>query len=206
MSQRSEASTIRYYDDHAQEYVSATAGIDMEALYRPFLEFVPEGGTILDAGCGSGRDAKAFLDRGNRVRAIDASAMMVEATSRRTGQPAQRLRFQELHSNDELDGIWACASLLHVPLAELDDVLSRFANALHPGGICYLSFKEGVGERMDGDRLFVDFTENSLRDRLRRQPSFEIVRTWITTDFRPGRSERWVNALVRKVEAERGND
>lgn len=198
MSQHSEASTIRYYDDHTEEYVSATAGVDMETLYRPFLELVPEGGTILDAGCGPGRDTRAFVGRGYSVRSIDASAKMVEATTQLTGQSAQQLQFQELDFTDAFDGIWACASLLHVPLAELDDVFARFATALHPGGTCYLSFKEGVGERMEGDRLFVDFTEDALRDRLKRQPLVKIVRTWISNDLIPGRSERWVNAIIER--------
>ena len=134
MSQLSETSTIRFYDNHADEYVSGTVGVDMESLYRPFLELVPEGGMILDAGSGSGRDTKAFLDRGYRVTAIDASANMVEATTRRTGQPAKQMRFQGLEDRNEFDAIWACASVLHVSLDELDDVLERFAAALRPGG------------------------------------------------------------------------
>ena len=203
MSQRSESSTIRYYDDHTEEYVRATAGVEMEPLYRPFLELVPKGGKILDAGCGSGRDTKEFLDRGYCVRSIDASAKMVETTTRLTGQSAQQLQFQELDFTDTFDGIWACASLLHVPLIALDDVLARFAAALHPGGICYLSFKEGVGERMDGDRLFVDFTEDALRDRLKRQPLVKMVQIWMSSDLIPGRSERWVNAIIeRKSESD----
>jgi SAM-dependent methyltransferase len=200
MSQHSESSTIRYYDDHADEYVSGTADVDMESLYQPFLELVAEGGSILDAGCGSGRDTKAFLDRGYRVSAIDGSVKMVEATKRLTGQSASQLRFQDLASEDEFDGIWACASLLHVSRAELDDVLARFVTALRPGGICYLSFKEGDGERSEGERQFTDFTEDDLREKLKRHKSLDVVRTWITNDLRPGRSnERWVNALVRKV-------
>lgn len=200
MSRRFKSSTNEYYDDHVEQYVSGTAGIDMDKLYQPFLALLPVGGTILDAGCGSGRDTKAFMDRGYRVTAIDASTKMVEVTKHLTSQPVHHMEFQELDQTDEFDGIWACASLLHVPLAELDDVLARFAKALHPGGICYASFKEGVGERMDGSRLFVDFTEDSLRDRLLRQGSLEIVRIWKTADLRPGRREHWVNALVRKVE------
>lgn len=204
MNQYSESSTIRYYDDHSDEYVSGTAGVDMESLYQHFLALVVEGGTILDAGCGSGRDTKAFLDRGYQVTGIDASAKMVEATKRLTGQPTKQLDIQELDWTDEFDGIWACASLLHVPLAELDDVLARFAAALHPGGICYLSLKEGVGERMQGERLFVDFTEDSLQDRLKRQPLFAILRTWKTSDLRPGRSERWINAMVERISESEG--
>lgn len=200
MSQPYETSTIWFYDDHADEYVSSTVGLEMESLYRPFLELVPEGGLILDAGCGSGRDTKAFLDRGYQVTAIDASANMVAATRQLTGQPARQMRFQELEDQNEFDAIWACASVLHVSLDELDDVLKRLAVALRPGGICYLSFKEGNSERTERDRLFTDFTESSLRAKLEQQPSFVVVSIWITNDLRPGRSEeRWVNALVRKV-------
>jgi SAM-dependent methyltransferase len=200
MSQHSEARTIRFYDDHTDEYVSGTVDVDMESLYRPFLELVPEGGKILDAGCGSGRDTKALLDRGYQVTAIDASANMVEATTRLTGQPAKQMRFQGLEDQNEFDAIWACASLLHVSLDEFDEVLERFAVALRPGGICYLSFKEGDSERTEGGRLFTDFTESSLRAKLEQQPSFVAVCIWITNDLRPGRSEeRWANALVRKV-------
>jgi SAM-dependent methyltransferase len=200
MNQPSEASTVRYYDDHAQEFVRGTVGVEMESLYQPFLVLVPEGGSILDAGCGSGRDTKAFMDRGYRVKPIDASTGMVEATALRTGQPAEQRRFQDLDSKDEFDGIWACASLLHVPLAELDDVLVRFTTALQMGGICYLSFKEGHGERTIGGRLFTDFTEYSLLGILKPNTSLDVLRTWITKDLRPGRhEERWVNALFRKV-------
>jgi SAM-dependent methyltransferase len=84
MSQPSDTSTIRFYEDHADAYISGTVDVDMESLYRPFIQLLPAGGTILDAGCGSGRDARAFLDRGYQVTAIDASAQMVKATTRLT--------------------------------------------------------------------------------------------------------------------------
>ncbi len=66
----------------------------MESLYRPFLELVPGDGRILDAGCGSGRDTKAFLERGYQVTAIDASGKMIEATTRLTDRPAKQMRIQ----------------------------------------------------------------------------------------------------------------
>jgi hypothetical protein len=57
---------------------------------------------------------------------------------------------QEIEYQNEFDGVWACASLLHVPRKEIDDVLERIILALRPEGICYLSFKEGDGERLQG--------------------------------------------------------
>ena len=200
MRQPSEMATIKFYDDHADMYVADTLDVDMESLYSPFVDLLADGGAILDAGCGSGRDTKAFLESGFQLTAIDASAKMVEMTTRLTGQPAQQIRFQELENREEFDGIWACASLLHVPLVEIDEVLRRFACALRVGGICYLSFKEGNGERIDKGRHFTDFTKSSLRQRLDQQALFMIVRLWGTRDLRPGRmEEKWVNVLLRKV-------
>ncbi|MDB4634115.1 class I SAM-dependent methyltransferase [Rubripirellula sp.] len=198
MSQHSESPTIQYYDKHSEEYIGSTVSIDMETLYYPFLNGLPEGGSILDAGCGSGRDTKNFLDAGYSVTSIDASSEMVAATTRLSGQAAKKMQLQKIEFQEEFDGIWACASLLHVPLVEMEDVIVRLACALRPDGLCYLSFKEGQGERFQGDRLFVDFTELALRDWVNRQPSLASLRTWVTTDLRPGETQRWVNTLARK--------
>ena len=77
---------------------------------------------------------------------------MVDATTRLTGQPAIHMRFQEVAFEDKFDGIWARALLLHVSCDGFADVLHRLERALRPQGICYMSFKEGHGERVDGDR------------------------------------------------------
>jgi len=113
-------------------------------------------------------------------------------------QLAYLIRLQEIKFQNEFEGVWACASLLHVPRGEMDDVLHRLALALRMDAVCYLSFKEGDGERLQGDRLFTDFTETSLEVCLLGHAKIEIVRLWITDDLRPGRDERWVNALVKK--------
>ena len=145
MSQHSD--TIRYYDEHADDYIRGTIGLEMQSLHEPFLDLLPAGGRILDAGCGSGRDSQVFINRGYRVTSIDASKKMVAATTQLTGQPALQMRLQDISFADEFDGIWACASLLHVPFVELTLVLQVFARALRSSGICYASFKDVVGER-----------------------------------------------------------
>lgn len=190
---------VSFYDQHALEYVKATADIDMSELYQPFLQQIPQGGDILDAGCGSGRDAKAFLESGYQVTAMDASAAMVQLSSRLLGQATLHLSFQDMTFINMFDGIWACASLLHVPLGELDDVLNRLANALKEGGWLYASFKVGAGERKEGDRLFTYQTETSLRTILDSHPNLQIRQLWQSVDRKSGSSqERWLNALIRK--------
>ena len=197
MNQHSEDSTHRYYEDKAEEYLARTSQLDMESLYKPFLELIPAGGTILDAGCGPGRDVLAFLKQGFRVTAFDASAKMVELTSKQTGVVAFQMRFQELNYEQEFDGIWACASLLHVPFCELEDVLTRFRRALKTGGICFMSFKQGNGERFEDGRRFIDFTEATLQQKLADISGLSILRTWGTEDQAGRSGVQWVNALIR---------
>jgi SAM-dependent methyltransferase len=119
----------------------------MSPLYTRFLYWLPNSGHILDAGCGSGRDAFAFQKRGYQVAAFDASPTLAKFAATYCGLSVQVMRFQEINWLRRFDGIWACASLLHVPAAELPDVLIRMADALKPRGVLYASFKYGQGER-----------------------------------------------------------
>jgi SAM-dependent methyltransferase len=191
--------TVAYYDAHAEKYVRDTLGVDMAPLYEPFLTLVQVGGHILDVGCGSGRDALAFQRRGFRVTAIDASSEIARLASERTGQAVEVLRAQDLTYDNSFDGIWACASLLHVPSGEMDNVFARLTRALRPGGICYMSFKLGEFEKVRNGRLFNDYTEARLRQVIERHSLLALLRVWLTEDVRPEQQGRiWVNALVRK--------
>jgi 2-polyprenyl-3-methyl-5-hydroxy-6-metoxy-1,4-benzoquinol methylase len=188
-----------YYDDHALEFIRDTASMNMAGLYEPFLERVPSGGRILDAGCGSGRDTRAFLSKGLDVVAIDASAKMVEAAKELTGRRVSQLRFQQIEWISDFDGIWTCASLLHVPRAEIDDVWRRLTRALKPAGVWFMSFKKGSGEAVRNGRFFNDYDEDALRALIETHAELAIFRIWTTPDVRPGRAhEQWTNALVSK--------
>jgi len=136
-----------YYTQHAEAYAHTTRTVDMAPLYARFLPHVPAGGLILDAGCGSGRDALAFLQQGYAVEAFDASPELAQLASQHAGIPVKVMRFQDVDDTARFDAIWACASLLHVPQAELPQVLGQLWHSLKPGGVFYLSFKLGEGER-----------------------------------------------------------
>mgnify|MGYP000616868000 CR=1 FL=1 len=77
--------TINYYQQNADSFVASTVAVDMTSLYAPFIGAIEPNGLILDAGCGSGRDAKAFADMGYRVEAFDASPAMVERAAQHSG-------------------------------------------------------------------------------------------------------------------------
>jgi SAM-dependent methyltransferase len=192
---------IDYYQQNAGTFFADTVEVDMTPLYRRFLPLLPERAHILDAGCGSGRDARAFAKLGHRVTAFDASSPLVALAEAHLGQRVHCLRFQDIAWHDEFDGIWACASLLHVPVVELPDVMRRLRKALHRGGILYTSFKYGSSEREHHGRRFTDLDEAGLAALLRRVPGLELVESWISGDLRPAReSDRWLNTLLRRTE------
>jgi SAM-dependent methyltransferase len=128
-----------YYDCHARDFFDSTVSLDMSPLYEAFLSKLPTGAAILDAGCGSGRDACAFRDRGYRVTAFDASPALAALAAEHCGFEIQVRRFADVGEVEAYDGIWACASLVHVSLAQMPDTLGRLWRALRPRGRLYLS-------------------------------------------------------------------
>ncbi len=190
--------TLKYYQRHAQDFFSATVNVDMASLYAPFLERIPAGGRILDAGCGSGRDSKAFLQRGYAVEAFDATAEMVALATQHTGLPVRQMTFSDVDATARYNGIWCCASLLHVRMQALPEAMERLAQALKPDGVWYVSFKYGDGERIKEGRHFTDLNEHALEALLTPLTDITLIRHWITEDKRPERTEMWLNALLVK--------
>ena len=190
-----------YYSQNARSFFDSTAFVDMSVLHDAFLSKLPAAAHILDAGCGSGRDAKAFADRGFTVSAFDASPELAALASQHCGFAVGVRTFADVLEVEAYDGIWCCASLLHVPAAELPACLMGLWRALRPGGIMYASFKPGTGEREHAGRRFTDADESTLRGWLSPLALVSSVQTWVSEDNRPERSEHWINALVAKEPA-----
>ncbi|WPL16975.1 hypothetical protein Thiowin_01957 [Thiorhodovibrio winogradskyi] len=181
-------------------YFQETIGVDMRPLYKRFLPLLPEGARILDAGCGADRDLRAFRNLGYAAIGFDASPTLVALARQHAGDPVHCLTFQSMTWQATFHGIWACASLLHVPRAALGDSLRRLSTTLLPGGILYASFKYGSGERAKDGRTFTDLDEAKLACLLIVQPLLAPLEVWTTADRRPDRDhERWLNVLLRKA-------
>jgi SAM-dependent methyltransferase len=136
------------------------------------------------------------IDSGYRVTAFDRSETMVQHATAYAGVEVRQRSFQDLSDEAAYDGIWCCASLLHVPMVEFSDVLQRLTRALKPNAVLYMSYKYGEGERTVGGRQFTDHTEASLSACL--TPDLKVLEMWKTRDARPLRSnEFWLNTLVR---------
>ena len=149
--------TLKYYNDNAEAYIENTIHADVSNLYAHFLPKVPEGGSILDLGCGSGRDSKTFMSLGYHVTAIDGSEEFCKKAKENLGIDALCMRFEEICFEEEFNAVWACASLLHVPKNEIRNILQKVEKALNPEGILYMSFKYGTEERISGERTFSCF-------------------------------------------------
>ncbi len=122
--------TADYYDRNANQFVASTADVEMNQLLWWFVDNIPDGGHVLDWGCGSGRDSKSLIETGYVVEATDASQAMCDAASKLTGLEVQNECFDDLLAESVFDGIWANASLLHVPMEELPHALDIAARAL----------------------------------------------------------------------------
>ena len=189
---------IEYYNENAKTFFDGSVDADMSLWRDRFAGYLPDGGRILDAGCGSGRDSRAFIRSGYSVVAIDASKEMCNLASELLGQEVWQMRFDEMSFEDEFDGVWACASLLHVSEEEMKDVLEKIRKALTENGIFYASFKYGNGTTRKSNRSFTNHTTESLKE-LMRESGFEILECDISLDVRPGREEeKWSNIIVRK--------
>ena len=192
--------TLDYYDTHADEFYKTTVDVEFTSMQEHFLSKLEKGACILDFGCGSGRDAKYFLERGYVVEATDGSARMCELAGGYAGIEVKNMFFQELAEKDRYDGIWACSSILHLPVDELADVMRKMEAALRKNGIIYTSFKYGTfaGER--NGRYFTDMTEESFAKFLGAIDVLEVEEQWTTSDVRPGRGEeKWFNLILRKI-------
>jgi SAM-dependent methyltransferase len=192
--------TLTYYDSNARAFADSTRDVEFSAMRERFTSLLNPGAAILDLGCGSGRDTKAFLGAGFDVTATDGSPELCRYAAELTGIPVRNKLFQDLADVGAYDGVWACSSIPRLPKDQLADVLRRISRALRPRGVAYASFKRGGFEGVRNGRHFTDFSEPAFREFVATTvPTLAIEQLWTTTDVRPGREdERWLNVILRK--------
>lgn len=192
--------TLGYYNKNSVDFVHSTRDVDFREIQDKFLGLIAPKSLILDFGCGSGRDTKYFLSKGYIVEAWDGSIELCKAASEFTQIDVKNKLFQDLSASSLYDGIWACSSILHLPLNDLILVMKKIESALKNTGVLYTSFKYGdySGER--NGRYFTDMTEDRFDEILQHCPSLHIIEIWQTGDVRQDReNEKWLNILLRKI-------
>jgi len=196
--------SIEYYNTHAAEYFQKTVDIDMKEHWDAFVKLLPAGAAILDLGCGSGRDSAYFLSCGYDVTMLDASYKMCELASIHTGLDVLNMSYEDMDFEDVFDGIWACASLVHIPSDKMDKLLQKIIKGLKPGGIMYMSFHYGDYEGVRYGRYFTDYRTKSLKELILRQKNVELIdlrkcRDSRVKDNSVSEDNSWIYALIKKI-------
>lgn len=191
--------TLDYYNAKAADFAATTVAVDFASMQDRFMALLPAGARILDFGCGSGRDSKRFLDEGFVVEATDGCPELCRIASEYAGISVRNELFNELSAEGRYDGIWACASILHVPKDGLPDILFKMNRALKLGGIAYASFKYGDFDGMRAGRYFSDFVEDTFLSVVAQVEGLLVDDLWVTDDMRPEREgEKWLNCLISR--------
>ena len=188
---------MNYYKEHAQEFIENTINSDMSAQYSFFEKHLKTKGTILDIGFGSGRDSLYFISQGYNVYAIDPEEAFVEHGKEIGLKNVFLMKAEDINYANMFDGIWACASLLHVQSNNLNNVFKRCAKALKKNGVMYVSFKYGEFEGTRNDRFYLDLTKDELSKYLIGS-GMKMQDTKITKDVRPDHNDVWLNAILVK--------
>ena len=171
----------------------------MDAITAPFLELLEEGDTILDMGCGSGRDSLTFYDLGYDVTPLDGSEEMCRLAEVHTGLDVLQMTYEEMAFDGAFDGVWACGAFVHIPKDEMPALFRKVARALTEDGIFYLSMRLGDFEGFQGERYFSCYSEKELRSLVEGDGLFTVLKEWVTRDVRSGHSDiQWINILARK--------
>jgi SAM-dependent methyltransferase len=165
----------------------------------PMATKAGRGLSLLDLGCGTGRDSLHFLKMGFDVTLVDGSEKMCECASKLTGTKARHLFFEDLDYIESFDSVWACASLLHLTKKDLPGVIEKVRSSIKPGGIFFTCFKYGNDEKECNGRYFSYFNETTINELFNGNSGFELLETFITGDVRQGRGkEAWINAIARR--------
>lgn len=193
--------TLNFYSNNSENYFKATKGVNLTHLYSDFLNNVRKGGQVLDLGCGSGRDSLYFKNLAYKVTAVDGCKELCDLASKYLGFEVINENFENLSLQEEsFNGIWACASLLHVKRCDIKNVLNNLVKGLKENGVFYMSFKYGNKEFVDEkERYFNCYDEESFKNLIEDIEDLEILKLYKTEDAMQNRENLvWLNVLCIK--------
>ena len=192
--------TLNYYDNNIDSYkklwlddFSSNYNFDIPDI---FLSYLNKNSKILDMGCGTGRDSKYFKELGHIVKSIDGSLEMCKIASNLLNEEVEQLNFLDINYNNEFDGVFACASLLHLSNEDLLIVLNKISNALKENGILYTCFKYGESTRLDNGRFYNDMNEEKFLNLINNINNLKILKTWVTEQYKT--DTKFINYIIRK--------
>lgn len=174
------------------EYFKRTSKIDMTENYRFFLQYF-DGKTILDLGCGSGRDSNHFRHHGYLVTSIDNSQYAKQFANDKYNIEVKLVDIQT-GINGSYDGIWSCASLVHMNKQQLLTTLELLKNNLNVQGIIYISLKYGDGYIESNNQRYYLYTKDLITDLT--HIGYKLAAFKITKNENP--MDSWIEFILRK--------
>lgn len=176
--------TLESYNQFAHQYASKYSSV--KSIKKNLDYFVKNavGKTVLDLGCGHGRDSFYLSDQGLEVTGVDGSSELLKIAKSQISDCKFLLKdMRELDfAPHSFDNIWANASLLHLTKSEFVEVLKNLKKILKPGGLFYFSLQQGTGENyidvsvVQGQRLFTRYSQNEVLEILTKL-GFEVEKT-----------------------------
>lgn len=195
--------SIDYYNRYAVPYYEETVDASMEEVMKPFVELLSEeseNAEVLDLGCGSGRDTLLLEEYGFYVTPMDGSEEMCKLAEVNTDKEVLQMTYDEMEFDDVFDGIWACASLIHLTEDEMRKVMKKLVQALKENGVLYFSVHRGDRDGIYHGLYFHDYNRRELQSLMEEYPELEVVDIWTTQDVRSEKSDKlWLNVLARKT-------
>ena len=186
-----------YYESNAERYAAETFSADLSEQYQRFLPLLKDGAKVLDVGSGSGRDAWYFQKQGYQVTALEPSKNLCREIRKVFSGEIVCSNIQSYQPTERYDGIWACASLIHLQEEEILCFYKKIDMYLNDNGIVYASGKSGIstGEVEDG-RFFLEFTEQLVEKILTVNKQLKLEQLWYTEDVSGRRGFRWLNVVL----------
>ena len=196
--------TIGHYEDNAESFRIGTKDHDVSQNIAAFLGALPKGKQldILDFGCGPGRDLNVFKQMGHRPTGLDGSKEFCKMTQKLSKFPILHQKFLHLELEDNsFDGVFANASLFHVPSLELSRVLKEIHSALRNGGILFSSNPRGSTEGWQGQRYghYMEFEESEI---YLKKNGFKILDHYYRPSGKPRELQPWLAILSQRQELE----
>lgn len=198
MTESSDTTSL-FYSEHARAYADKVLVVENPWL-KSFMGALPFVAKILELGCGAGRESAVMLANGFDVTPTDGSPELAAIASEHLGREVAILRFKNIAFNQEFDGVFANACLLHVQRIELPEILTRIAASLKPGGLFYSSYKAGEAEGYDALGRFYNYPSQEWLSQ-----TFNAAHDWsrveITEEVGTGFDHlptRWLHVIARK--------
>ena len=194
--------TIGHYENKAESFRVGTKDHDVSQNIAAFLGALPKDKEldILDFGCGPGRDVNVFKEMGHSPTGLDGSKEFCKMTQQLSSCPTLHQKFLHLELEDNsFDGIFANASLFHVPSLELPRVLRELHSALRKGGILFSSNPRGNEEGWYAQR-YGNYMEFEVSAMYLRQSGFKIIEHYYRPSGKPREQQPWLAIVSQRQE------